>query len=1027
MSLPELCIKRPAFTIVLSLVLTIIGGIGFMQLPVRWIPNVNPPEVSIFTAYPGANASLVESQVTMAIETALAGVNGIETLTSHTKQGQSYIDVTFKLGHNMDVATEDIRSSIERIRSGLPKDASSPVVAKADSNNTPILFLSFADKQRSAREVSDYVHQFIIPKLETVEGVGAVLYYGDRISAMRVWLDPAKMAGANVTTSDVNQLLQDQNTALPSGQIRTADRFYSVVTDITLKNAEQFNDLIIRDNNNQLVRLKDIGEAKIDAANSDSSFRVNSQPAVALGIIPQSTANPLDVESNVQKAFAMLTSSLPAGMQAAIVYNQADYIRASIHSVYEAFFEAVFCVWMVVLLFIGKFRPTWIPIVTIPVCIISTFAILYLFGFSINTITLMAFVLAIGLVVDDAIVMLENINRHIESGMHPMAAAIKGSREMIFPIIAMTLTLAAVYTPIAFTAGLLGILFREFTFTLAGAVLISGFVALTLSPMMCSRWLTSANLPQNNRRGGNYSIWLTAKISIIQARYRRILCYVLAKRLWVIAALVVIGIGGYLVFHTLPSELVPMEDMSEVDVYVAGPRDASFAYTDTYVRQMEDMYRKIPEVQSYFTEVGMGSPSRSYHVLMLKPRGQRQRALIDIEQELTQKVNKIPGVQASVYTPSPALADIVGDEGQTIGLVVTGSDYQRLYEGTQSFLEALRKNPLFQHVDNNLRWDGEQFTLSINREKIADLAIPIQNITDTISTLLAGRVVGHFEHGSNQYDIIVQMTPQALANPNIIQQLYVRNVSGVILPLSDVVSMRTTSSPDVLRHFSRLRSNTVYVSLAHGYKLADAVHALQMTAKRYLPDDMKYTFIGEAKNFLESNSKTTVTFLLALVFIYLVLVAQFESFIDPFIILLTVPFAVVGAMLTLKVTGGGFNIYSNIGLITLIGLITKHGILITEFANRLRVAGQSIQDAIVEAAILRLRPILMTTSAMVLGALPLAFASGPGAESRQQIGWVIVGGLLLGTFFSLVVVPIAYTYLAPFKKIRTADVVIEQE
>src|SRR3990167_5999006 len=537
MSLPVLCIKRPAFTIVLSLMITIIGCIGFMQLPIRWIPNVNPPEVSILTVYSGANASLVESRITMPIEMALAGVNGIETLTSSTRQGQSYIDVTFKLGYNMDVATDDVRSSIERIRGALPKDASPPVVAKADSTNTPVMFLAFADTHRSARDVSDYVRQFIIPQLETIDGVGAVLSYGDRTSAMRVWLDPAKMAGANVTTNDVNQLLQEQNTALPSGQIRTVDRFYSVVTDITLKNAHQFNDLIIRDNQTQLVRLKDIGEAKIGEANSDSAFRVNGQPAVALGIIPQSTANPLDVERNIQKVFAMLTSSLPTGMSGSIVYNQADYIRASIHSVYEAFFEAIFCVWAVVLIFLGRFRPTWIPIITIPVCLISSFAILYFFGFSINTITLMALVLAIGLVVDDAIVILENINRHIEAGLAPMAAAIKGSREMIFPIIAMTLTLAAVYTPIAFTSGLLGILFREFTFTLAGAVLISGFVALTLSPMMCSRWLT----PLRQGHEGRYPAWLHAKILVLQARYRKILTYLLVKRRWVVAVLLFIG------------------------------------------------------------------------------------------------------------------------------------------------------------------------------------------------------------------------------------------------------------------------------------------------------------------------------------------------------------------------------------------------------------------------------------------------------------------------------------------------------
>ena len=525
MNLSGFCIKRPAFTIVISLVMVIVGLIGFTNVPVRWIPNVNPPIVSVETDYPGANARLIEHDITKVIEGALSGVSGIESLTSSSKQGTSHIMLTFKLGCDMNTAVEDVRSSLERVRGALPKDALNPRVDKMDANSSPIMFISFFDAHRNARELSDYVDKFVLPSIDTIDGVGSVAVYGKQITAMQVRLDPAKMAGANVTVDEVTQLLRDQNASLPSGQIRGHDRFYNVVTDTTLKTAEQFNDLIIRDNQNQVVRIKDIGEAKFDAESTDFVFRINGKPGIALGIIPQSNANPLDVDRLVKKAFANIHRTLPAGMQASIPYTQADYIRSSIHSVYEALIEAVLFVWLVILIFLCNFRATLVPIITIPVCLISSFAIISLMGFSINIITLMALVLAIGLVVDDAIVMLENISRHIESGMLPFSAALKGSREMIFPVIAMTLTLASVYTPIAFTPGLLGVLFREFTFTLAGAVIISGVVALTLSPMMCARILTVST------KQGRYANWMEYQLTRLQQRYRYVLSFCCKKKM----------------------------------------------------------------------------------------------------------------------------------------------------------------------------------------------------------------------------------------------------------------------------------------------------------------------------------------------------------------------------------------------------------------------------------------------------------------------------------------------------------------
>lgn len=1005
MNLPAFCIHRPAFTIVMSLVMVIFGLIGFFNLPIRWIPNINLPEVSVITIYPGANARLVEQDVTKVIEGALSGISGIETLTSKSRRNESQISITFKLGYQSDAAVADVRTAVERVRGDLPKDAESPVVAKEDPNNNPIMYVSFYDTHRNVVELSDYVAKYIIPSFEMIDGVGSIQTYGKQVPAMRIRLDPKKMAGANVTIDEIVQLLQEQHASIPSGMIRSFDRYYSVLTNVGLNTEEQFNNLILHDGE-QILRLKDIGQAKIEPEDKDTMFRVNGKQAVAIGIVPQSTANPLDVEKNVQLTFAKLKKNLPKEMDARIVFNQADYIRASINHVYESFFEAVFFVWLIILAFLCDFRATLIPILTIPICIICTFAMLHFFGFSINTITLMALVLAIGLVVDDAIVMLENISRYLESGGSALQAALQGSREIIFPIIAMTLTLVAVFAPIAFTQGLLGVLFREFTFTLAGAVLISGFVALTLSPMMCAKVLTIK--PKTNR----YYFWLQRQMKYLQEQYRSILQVILIKRKWVLVGLILLSFLGLTVYLFLPSELAPNEDMDLIYIAMSAPRSASFKYTESYARQLEPIYKNNPEIETYFSM--MNTPSHSFQVLKLVPAKDRQLSTKQLVDKLTAETNLLSGVKINVFMPPPPLADFVGDnEGDTVGMVLmTASDYNKLYVTTKELIAQIQKVPGFIHVENGLKWDNEQFQINIDREKAANLRVPIRNITSTIANFIAGRTIGK----TDDMNIIVQMNEENLADPNIFEQLYMRNIDNKMLPLTSVVDVHEETSPNVFPHYERLRSDTISMMLAPHFKLAEAISALHRIAKTSLPQDIKYSFTGEAKSFIESHGKTIFTFSLAVLFIYLILVAQFESFIDPLIIILTVPFAIIGAMVTLKVFGGSLNIYSNIGLITLVGLIAKHGILITDFAKRLQASGKSLHEAIVEASLLRLRPILMTTCAMILGALPLAFAFGPGSESRQQIGLVIVGGLLLGTLFSLIVVPVAYTYLAPFRK-----------
>lgn len=1011
MNFIELCIKRPAFTIVLSLAITVIGLIGYLYLPIRWIPNVNPPIISISTVYSGASANLVETQITSRIENSLSGIDGIDNITSSSKEGSSWITLTFKMGTNLSGAVEDVRSALQQIDGGLPQGAKQPQVGKADSvNSTPILFLAFSDTHRTPKEVSDYVKLLILPRLQTVDGVASVVTYGERASAMHIWLDPMKMASSNVTVDDINRALNEQNVQVPSGQIRGADRYYSIVTNATLDSAQEFNNLIIYHDPAQTVRLKDVGQALVDAANSDSAFRVQGENALAIGIIPQSNANPLEVAHQVKKEFELIKKSLPEDMKANIVFDQASYIQDSVNHVYQSLFESIGLVLIVIFLFLGSWRAAFIPIITLPVCLIGTFAAMYWLGFSINTITLMAFVLAIGLVVDDAIVMLENIMRYIESGLTPFAAAIKGGKEIVFPIIAMTLTLAVVYAPIAMTTGILNAVFKEFALTLAVTVIISGFVSLTLSPMMCSRLL------QNTHRMSRFQLNLEQKLYLLKLRYTQLLQFIFTKKIIVIGILFLIGLLGWALFKYAPSELAPAEDMNAVNIYISAPRNSSFQYTDQYVKELEQKIATIPEVESSLSQVGSFAPSRAYQLLNLIPKNQRSKTANQIADALQLEVKNFPGVDVTVF-PEPSPLAWSSHDGSDVSLqVMSSSDFKELHQMMQQMIEAAKKSPVFLKVDSRLKWDGEQFDITIDREKMADASVSMQSITNTISTLLAGRTVGHFEYGGNQYDVIMKMNETALANPNIISQLYVRSNMNQMLPLSDLITLKETTTPEMLPHFDRMRSDRLSATLAPGYTIEDGITVLQKIAKEVLPEHAKYSFVGEAKNFLESNGKMGFTFLLALVFIYLVLVAQFESFVDPFIILLTVPFAMIGGLILLRLCGGSLNIYSDIGLVTLIGLISKHGILITEFANRQRSLGKGLQEAVIEAATARLRPILMTTAAMILGALPLAFAMGPGAETRHQIGWVIVGGLLLGTFFSLIVVPVAYTYLARFKK-----------
>ena len=1005
MNLAEVCIKRPVFTIVLSLVIMIFGVISFERLSVRELPQIDIPVVSITTTYTGASPELIENDITTPIENQLSGLSGVLEMRSNSELGRSTVKIKFDSDVNVSEALDDIRNKLATIRASLPDQADAPVVRKIDRDSRPSLVISFNDSSKDALALTDYLDRNVLPTLEEIDGVGVVNYFGGQNYAVKIWLNATKMAAHSVTVSDVKTALQQQNISVPSGQIKSVNRNYTVITDAKFKRPDHFNNIVISNSNGYITRLSDVARVEVTAENADSEMRVNGTPAVGLAIIPQSTANPVMVSKLVEKRIKQLKINFPATLQYKIVYDAAIYINQSIHDVFITLLEAITLVLIVVWLFLGSFRSASIPIVTVPICLLAVFWPMLLLGYSINTITLLAIVLAIGLVVDDAIVMLENIFRHIQAGLSPLQAAITGSREIVFAIIAMTLTLAAVYAPLGFAKGMTGQLFRQFGFTLSAAVIISGFVALTLSPMM-----SAYVLPQQHDKT-RLALVIGSLFTRITEFYRKILVWALRYRNVVLLVVSLFAVIGYFVHQRLPSELAPQADTGIIFGVVTAPTDSSYSYTDRYVKQIEALYDKIPERQASFAFVGGDDPASAFTAVILKPWQQRSRSQADITAQLQQLFQQIPGVNAFAVSPSP-LGRHASDNHAFNLVLMTAAPYQRLNELMEQVKKMLAGYPGLTNVDTDLMMSSQQFRVNIDRDLAADINVNLSDVAAVISTMLGGSHITDFQYDGKGYQVLMQLDPNDQNDLSVLNQLTARNSAGKMIPLSSLIKISPNIGPTSLPHYNRLRSASLSAELAPGYTMGQVITDLRALMKKDLPSDASYEFAGTAKDYLTSQGESLVAFLLALVFIYLVLAAQFESFIDPLIILLTVPFSIVGALLTLKLVNGSINIYSNIGMVTLIGLIAKHGILITEFANQLQRQGKSQMDAIVEAAVLRLRPILMTTAAMVLGAVPLALASGAGAEARQQIGWVIVGGLLIGTFFSLIVVPTAYLLLS---------------
>ena len=1013
MILSDISIRRPVLATVLNLVVLLVGLICYERLAVRLIPNVDVPVVTVATTYPGASAQVIESQITKPIEDALSGIEGIDYIQSVSRAESSQVTVRFRLDRNADAAASDVRDRVAQARGTLPLTAQEPIVQKQEADAQPIIYLAFSSDRASLTDIADVATRLVKDRVQTIPGVAQAQVYGNRY-AMRVSLDPEKLASVGLTTNDVEIALRAQNVEIPAGRVESQQREFTVLSETDLKTPDQFAAIILKTSNGYPVRLGDVARVEIGADSGRFRARYNGKNAVPLGIVKQAVANPLDISRALNTMLPEITRTLPAGMKVEIAYDSTVFIQKSIDEVYKTVGEAVLLVVLVIFLFLRSWRAVLIPIVTIPVSLIGAFALMYLFGFTINTLSLLAMVLAIGLVVDDAIVMLENIYRHVEEGIPPFAAALKGSKEIGFAIVAMTLTLSAVYMPFVFSTGRTGKLFIEFALTLAGAVLVSGFTALTLSPMMSSKLLHHEN------KHGRFYEFGERVLRGIDRGYAAALRGALKLRIVVVVFWVAIMLGIFGLKGLLPTELAPQEDQGLVIGFASAPEGSTIDYTDNYAKQMESIFAKMPDQNRYFEIVGFGDVTSAIGFVGLKDWSQRQQTAQQIAGGLFPQFMGIAGLMAFPVTPPP-----LGQNGfgQPVSFVVeTSGSWEDLNALVGKMLTKMAENPKLTNPDSDLKLNKPELKINVDREKVAAVGSSVDVVGHTLETLLGGRRVTRFKKGTEQYDVLVQIEDNARRTPGDLGNIFVRAGDGSMVQLGNLASVTETVAAKELNHFNKLRAATITAGLAPGYSMGEALDWMQKGLDQ-VAKGTQYDLDGQSRELRESGSSAIGLLGLALVFIYLVLAAQFESFVDPFVILLSVPLAVFGAFACLVLlnlgngmhlwnTTGSWNIYTQIGVITLVGLISKHGILIVEFANQLQEQGRSKRDAVLQSAALRLRPILMTTGAMVLGSIPLALASGAGAEARHQIGWVIVGGMSFGTMLTLFVVPVAYLLLA---------------
>ncbi|MDR2464515.1 MAG: efflux RND transporter permease subunit [Holosporales bacterium] len=1026
MNLSEICIERPVFAWVMTFVIILLGAVLGYRLQLQQYPKFEHPAVTVEIKMPGAGPEIVEAQITKRLEEAFAGIEGIDHIRSTSNTSQCNIVIVFKQGRDLDEAVNDIRDRLSKERDNIPREANEPRISKSRYDEAAILNISFWSDSMSRSELYDLITKDFQKDFESVPGVGRVDVFGDGLLVMSLYVDPKKMAAYGLSVRNVMDAIRGQNLELPAGHIVSKNREYLVTTVANLERPEQFENMVILTKNGRLVRLRDIGRAEIESAKANTRSYLNGRRGVSVTITKQSNVNPISVARSVKKEIENLKKTrLSDDIHVLVSYDSTEFVEHSLNEVYHTIFESVALVTLVVLLFLNSFRAAIIPLVTIPVSLIGTMIFMYLFKFSLNTFTLLAFVLAVGLVVDDAIVVLENIHRHIEKGISRFRAAILGIKEVSFAVVAMTLTLAAVYTPVALATGMTGKLLSEFAITLACAVILSGFAALTLSPMMCSRMLNRQSLVHGDRSGPLVAMQRTFVRTIqsmvpiekgmtyLTTSYNSLLRKALDKKsIVILLALVFSGLGG-LVYWTLPSQLWPKEDIGMVFIDGHAPQSATIEYTEKYIKELDSILAEIPGIKS--REINITNPSFRCIITLDKNQTRSSDSIAD---EIKNRVRDITGLDfqsiRSGYGGS-------SDADSIVQFVVRGNKtHKELRDLARSIGIEFRSSGLATQVTTASMNDTEDYTITILRDKVLSLFIDPIVIADTIDALIRGRKVNTFKKDNKLYDVKLEVENESRATPEDILCIHVKGGErqDKLIPLSELIQISPRAAPVEISHYNRTRAVTVTGYMDPRYGIDKGIECVESLKKDILPKDVVLEFTGSTKQFLQESRVMALIFGLAILFIYFVMAAQFESWIDPLIILFSAPLAIISAVLTLAIIkNGSFNLYSNIGLITLIGLITKHGILIVDFANKIQL-GECLdkQNAVIKAALIRLRPVVMTTLAMVLGSLPLAFASGSGAETRWQLGWTIVGGMTLGTVFTLFVVPVFYVLMSRVKK-----------
>ncbi len=1016
MMLSDVSIRRPVFATVLSLMLVVLGLIAFARLPLRELPNIDPPVVSVDVTYPGASAGVVETRVTQVLEDALSGIEGVETIQSQSRNGRSSITLDFSLNRDIEGAANDVRDAVSRVADRMPQEADAPQVAKVEGDAEVILWLNLSSPQLDSLALTDYAERYIIDRLSSLDGVAQLRIGGSQRYAMRIWLDRDALAARGLTIAEVEAALRSENVELPAGRLESDTRDFTLRVDRGYVEARDFEALPLRQGaDGHVIRLAEVARVAIESTDRRAMFRGNGTPQIGLGVIKTSTANSLDVATLVKAEVARINEGLPEGMKIGVTFDSTIFIDDAVQQVYKTLFEATLLVVLVIWLFLGSVRAALVPAVTVPVCLIASFIALWVFGFSINLLTLLALVLSIGLVVDDAIVVLENAQRRADLGEPVPVAALRGSRQVAFAVIATTTVLVAVFVPVSFIEGNNGRLFRELAVALAAAVAISAFVALSLTPMMCSLLLR----PHGQVSG--FAGRVDEHLGALARGYRRVLERLIGGPMrWVLVMIAALA-ASYGLSKLVPRELAPPEDRGAFFLSVVGPEGAGFDYTATQVLEVEKLLLKYTGDGQPIERVNIRVPggfgaSEEMHtgqgIVVLKPFGQREASTNEVVDKVRAEMNALPGVRGLAQMRQ----GLVRSQGQPFQVVIGGPDYAELAEWRDRLMARMEKNPGLSSVDSDFKETRPQIRVSVDRDRAAALGVSLADIGRTLETMMGSRRVTTYVEDGEEYDVILQAERDDRAAPADLRNLYVRASSGELVPLASVVTLSELAEPGSLNRFNRLRAITVSAAIAPGYTLGQAIDWIGQVAREELPQTAQIDFKGESREYQQSGSAVLFTFAMALLVVYLVLAAQFESFVHPLVIMLTVPLAVFGAFVGLAVTGGTLNLFSQIGIIMLVGLAAKNGILIVEFANQRRDAGLSVRDAVLEAASTRLRPILMTSIATVAGAMPLVLAGGPGSASRATIGVVVVFGVTLSTFLSLFVVPAFYLWLAPYTR-----------